>query len=133
MNNIFREKKWSPYVAGSLVGVLLCLSVLITEKYIGASTTFVRTAGMIERLVAPDHVNNNEYYASKKIKVDWQWMFVFGILFGSLITSKISGDFKLTYIPAMWNGRFGNSTTKRWIAAFCGGVIAMFGARLAGG
>ena len=77
MNNIFREKKWSPYVAGSLVGVLLCLSVLITEKYIGASTTFVRTAGMIERLVAPDHVNNNEYYASKKVKVDWQWMFVF--------------------------------------------------------
>ncbi len=127
------EKEWSPYVAGALVGVLICLSVLIAGKFIGVSTTFVRSAGMIEKIFAPEHVMNNEYFMSKKVRIDWQWMLVVGIFFGSLLSSKISGDFKLTYIPPMWENRFGSSFAKRWLTAFIGGLIAMFGARLAGG
>jgi hypothetical protein len=37
-------ESWSPYLAGSLTGLLLIFSVWFTGKYVGASTTFVRTA-----------------------------------------------------------------------------------------
>ena len=47
--NVFSEKTWSPYVAGALAGLLLVLSVFLTGKYFGASTTFVRAAGLVEK------------------------------------------------------------------------------------
>ena len=40
--NVFREKTWSPYAAGALAGLLLVLSVFLTGKYFGASTTRFR-------------------------------------------------------------------------------------------
>ena len=61
-------KSWRPYVAGALVGLLATASVLVSTKvlgkpkYLGASTTFVRSAGLIEKTVANDHVKNNPYY-----------------------------------------------------------------------
>jgi hypothetical protein len=44
-------KGWSPYLAGALAGLLLIFSVWFTGKYIGASTTFVKTAGLIEKIM----------------------------------------------------------------------------------
>ena len=44
---------WSPYLAGALVGLLAILSVYLTttymgkSNYLGASTTFVRAAGLV--------------------------------------------------------------------------------------
>jgi hypothetical protein len=43
-------KGWSPYLAGALTGLLLVFSVWFAGKYVGASTTFVRSAGFIERV-----------------------------------------------------------------------------------
>jgi len=131
--NILKRKRWSPYIAGGAVGILLCLSVLITGKYLGASTTFVRSTGLIERVFTPERVGNMDYFAKTKVRIDWQWMFVFGIFFGSLIASRLSGDFKATALPPMWNKRFGPNRLRRWIVALVGGAVAMFGARLAGG
>ena len=36
-------------------------------------------------------------------------------------------------MPSIWARRFGPSTTKRFVWAFVGGAIAMYGARLANG
>jgi hypothetical protein len=33
----------------------------------------------------------------------------------------------------MWQSNFGSSVKKRWLHAFVGGVLLLFGARLAGG
>lgn len=131
--NVLKHTSWSPYIAGGLAGVLLCLSVLVTGKYLGASTTFVRSAGLIEKIFASKHVAKTEYFVKKKVNIDWQWMFVAGIFFGALLASKISGDFRATAVPPMWEKRFGPNKIGRWVAAFIGGSIAMFGARLAGG
>jgi len=65
--------------------------------------------------------------------IDWQWMFVAGIFLGSLIAAAVSGTMQLTLLPDMWQKRFGTSVLKRALVAFVGGVIAMFGARLADG
>lgn len=131
--NIFSRQSWSPYAAGAVAGVVLCLSVLIAGKFVGASTSYVRSAGLLERTVAAQHVANSEYFTKTKIKVDWQMLFVFGLLLGSLVSSLISKDFKATPIPAMWEKKFGNSLVKRIVVAFLGGIAVLFGARLAGG
>lgn len=131
--NVFREKTWSPYAAGALAGLLLILSVLITGKYFGASTTFVRAAGYIEQAVVPDKVAGMEYFVKEKVKVDWQFMFVVGVLLGSLASAWLSKEKRAVAIPPMWEGHFGPSRIRRWIAAFLGGIVLMFGARLADG
>ncbi len=130
---VMTRRGWSPYIAGGLVGVLLVASVFLTGKYFGASTTFVRTAGMIEQAVAPEHAAGQEYYKKEKIKIEWQWMFVVGIFFGALAAAAFTKDFKLTPVPPMWESRFGSSKAKRWVAAFLGGIVLMFGARMADG
>jgi len=130
---VMTRKGWSPYIAGGLVGVLLVASVFLTGKYFGASTTFVRTAGMIEQVVAPEHATGQEYYKKEKIKIEWQWMFVAGIFFGALAAAVFTKDFKPTPVPPMWESRFGSSKAKRWIAAFLGGIVLMLGARMADG
>jgi hypothetical protein len=131
--NVLREKKWSPYAAGALAGILLVLSVFFTGKYFGASTTFVRAAGFVEQAVAPDKVANMDYFIKEKVKVDWQFMFVIGVLLGSLVSAWISKEKKAVAVPSMWEGRFGPSRMRRWVAAFLGGIVVMFGARLADG
>ena len=124
---------WNPYVAGCLSGVVVVLSVWIAGKYAGASTSFVRSAGMLEKLVAAERVAKLEYFVKESPIIEWQWMFVIGILIGSFIAAITSGSFKLTPLPPMWQKHFGPSIGKRAVVAFIGGMIAMFGARLADG
>ena len=130
--NWFKKQEWSPYTGGIIVGLLSWFSFL-TVKPLGASTTFVKTAGMVEKLFFPEHVKNLPYFISKVPKIDWQWMLLFGVLLGSYVSAKLSGRFQLSFIPPMWEQGFGTSRLKRWVVAFLGGAIGMFGARLAGG
>jgi hypothetical protein len=60
-------------------------------------------------------------------------MFVVSILIGSLAASTTDRSFRWKALPDMWEMRFGPSRVKRALVAFAGGVVAMFGARLAGG
>lgn len=130
---------WNPYVAGALAGLLAIASVLATTlwasktQFMGASTTFVRAAGMAERTVAPEHVASNAYFTKEKVKVDWQFLFVVGIFLGALVSSLAGSSFKLESVPPTWKARFGGSVGKRAAGAVAGGAVAMFGARLADG
>lgn len=130
---------WSPYVAGALVGLLAIISVYATTvwmgktNYLGASTTFVRAAGLLERMVLPERVAANEYFTKEKVRVDWQFMLVFGIFFGAWLSAKTDKSFKIESVPPTWQERFGPSIGKRAAGAFFGGIVAMFGARMADG
>jgi len=124
---------WSPYLAGAFAGLVLVLSVWIAGEYFGASTSFVRSAGLFEKIFSAERVSQMEYFAKTTPKIDWQWMFVIGVLFGSLIAAKMSGTFKVQAVPDMWQAKFGANVTSRGIVAFIGGTVAMFGARLASG
>lgn len=130
---------WSPYLAGALLGLLAIASVYATAhflgktSYLGASTTFVRAAGILEQRINSEHVAGNEYFKETKIKVDWQFMLVLGIFLGALISSTTDNSFKIESVPPTWEDRFGPSTGKRAAGAFLGGIIAMVGARMADG
>jgi uncharacterized membrane protein YedE/YeeE len=127
------EGSWSPYIAGGLSGLVIIVSVLWTGQFFGASTSFVRSAGMLGKVLEPERVAQLEYFIRYLPKFDWQFMFVIGIFLGSLIAALWSGSFKWQGVPDMWAERFGTSPLKRGIVAFIGGIIAMFGARLADG
>ncbi|MBN1296980.1 YeeE/YedE family protein, partial [bacterium] len=64
---------WNPYLAGALVGILAIISVYATTEwmgktnYLGASTTFVRAAGLIERAIIPERVAGNAYFTKEKV------------------------------------------------------------------
>jgi hypothetical protein len=126
-------KGWNPYLAGALTGLVMIFSIWLTGKYFGASTSFVRSAAMLENLVAPDRVAGQPYFLKNVPKFDWQWLFVAGIFLGALLSAKLFDDFRLQAVPPMWQERFGPSPWKRGAVAFVGGIVAMFGARLAGG
>lgn len=125
--------RWSPYVAGALTGILIVLSAATTGNYFGASTSFVRTAGMLERLLDAGRVAQMSYFLRFAPRIDWQWVFLVGILLGSAASAAQSGSFRLRGVPPMWEQRFGSNPALRAAAAFAGGVAAMFGARIAGG
>lgn len=134
-----KDGGWSPYLAGALAGLLAVLSVWATTeilgspKYFGASTTFVRAAGIVEKGFVPEHVANNEYFRSTKVKVDWQFLFVLCIFIGALLSSRMDGSFQSEKVPPVWSDRFGSRVGVRAAGAFLGGILAIFGARLAGG
>ena len=132
------KQPWSPYLAGGVTGILLVLSVLISGHFLGASTTFARSASVIEQALGID-TSTIDYFTNKKGKYgpsslpNWQLMFVIGIILGAFISSKLSGEFKFQTVPGMWRERFGPSPLKRGVVAFIGGTVALVGARLAGG
>ena len=133
MGSNVKDRGWSPYLAGALTGLVMVLSVWITGKYFGASTTFVRSAGLLEKAFSAARVAKMEYFIKEVPKIDWQWMFVVGIFVGSFIAAKTSATFRWQAIPNTWQSRFGTNATKRGVIAFVGGLVAMFGARLADG
>jgi len=133
MRDFGDKRSWSPYLAGALSGLVLVLSVWFAGKYFGASTTFVRSAGLIEKIFASERVAKMEYFIKQTPTIDWQWMFVVGIFIGALIAAVSSGTFRWKAVPDMWESRFGSGTALRAFVAFAGGLIAMFGARLADG
>ena len=90
-------------------------------------------AGMIERFCTPARVAHMEFFHTVRPAIDWQWMFVIGIIAGSFLAAITSGSYKLKVLPDMWESRFGPSRAKRAGVAFVGGLVAMFGARLADG
>jgi len=126
-------KQWSPYIVGIGIGILSWFSFLISDKPIGCSTAFTRTSGMIERLFSGKRVLEKNYYVRFPPIVDWEWMLVVGVIIGSFISAKLSGQFHMQWIPDTWSSTFGSALITRWLIALFGGVIIGFGARWAGG
>ncbi|MEF9427398.1 MAG: YeeE/YedE family protein, partial [Candidatus Mariimomonas ferrooxydans] len=77
-----KDTGWNPYLAGSLTGLIIIISAWITGIYFGASTSFVRTAGMIEKFLNTERAVTKEYFMQFAPVIDWQWMFVAGIFIG---------------------------------------------------
>lgn len=124
---------WSPYVVGALIGVLSMLTFYFSNKPLGASTAYARIAGMLGMVVAPRHTRELKFFKDKKPIVDWELMLVVGAILGAFLAAWHGNELTLRWLPPMWEARFGESIGLRLAAAFVGGVLMAFGARLAGG
>lgn len=126
-------ERWSPYAAGIGIGILVCLTFLLSDKPIGCSTAFARTSGMIERLFRGKKVLDRPYFQSFRPEVDWEWMLVIGIVIGAFLSALLSGRFRVQWVPDSWTAVFGASISKRLVVALAGGILMGFGSRWAGG
>lgn len=129
----FTMHRWSPYVVGAGIGVISWISFLISDKPIGVSTAFARTIGMILKRFHAEKIEQNKFFREIEPKVDWQWMLLVGIIIGAAISSLLSGEFNLSWVPQRWSLKFSSAAFPRLIAAFAGGTIMGLGARWAGG
>jgi len=126
--------------AGISLGLLLTIATALV-KPLGVSTQFVVTDAAAIHQVAPEFAEKNTYLSKYGEKTDWGigygWMLVLGMFAGGGITARLlrnkQPDADKGSMPAMWTGRFGASHLKRYLAAFGGGFLLLFGARLAGG
>ncbi len=60
-------------------------------------------------------------------------MLVIGVVIGALVSSILSGDFNLQWIPSVWSLNFGNNIVLRLVVGFAGGILLGFGSRWADG
>ncbi len=127
--------RWNPYLVGALIGVLSILTFSLVDKPIGMSTGIAQASGACALpVLGSAGVAANTYWAKKAVPAwDYGSLFVLGTLFGAFVSAVVSGSFKLESVPAVWRERFGPSVIKRMAAAFLGGVVIIFGARLADG
>jgi len=131
--SVFEQVRWSPYLVGAGIGILSILTFMVSNEAIGVSGAFARTAGMIEKLFRGRKVEHKEYYQKNAPKINWEWMFVVGLIIGSFISARLSGDFEIVMVPQRWLASAGDSRLLRWSVAFLGGATMGFGARWARG
>ena len=139
--NPLRRKRWNPYVVGALIGVLSWITFLTMDRALGTSSSLVHVAGLIETATGnADKVTGpaaNSYFQKeineKTPMFDWQVFLVIGVFIGAILSSRLSGDKSTECVPGLWSWRFGPSRSKRYAAAFLGGAVMLFGARMAGG
>jgi len=125
--------KWSPYAVGAGIGILSWFTWLLSNEPIGCSTTFARSAGMFDRLFRGSRVEERPYFQEVKPVVDWQFMLVIAIIIGAFVSSMISGDFTMQWIPPVWRFHLGDSIILRLIIGFTSGILLGFGSRWADG
>lgn len=130
-----RKMSWSPYVVGAGIGVLSWFAFATANRPLGITTAFENTAALGVKTVAPPLARTHGYYLQPEHqpKIGWEWMLVLGVFLGALASSLISGDRERLRVPALWADRFGAGKTARYLAAFGGGALMMFGSRLARG
>lgn len=125
----------SPYLVGGALGLLNTFAFATASRGLGVTTAFEDAAALVARRVAPDAMHVNAYVARREgtPKVDWESLLVVGVLAGSYLAARAASERSARAIPAAWTRRFGKSRTKRYVAAFVGGAVMMFGARMAKG
>jgi uncharacterized protein len=126
----------SPYVAGAAFGLLSALSGVVAKQMLGASASFISTAGLILQGVAPSLADNMYFKFVMPPSVSWQMLLMVGVIAGAFVAARLMNDFKFRWIPGpdpQWKTVFGPSRLKRALIVFFSGMIVEFGARLAGG
>lgn len=130
-----REKAWSPYAAGILIGLLQIPAFLIIETALGASSSYVTVGGVLMSWVDPSilKIDYVARHVATTAKNWWQVALVVGIAIGAFSSAWLSGARREPVSP-IWSRALGTTlAAKRYAVAFVGGFVMLFGARLADG
>ncbi len=117
-------------VLGGIFGVVSALSILAWGP-IGVSGTYPRFIGAILRRVDPAYALANPYLEKMGSFLKPETFLVFGLLIGGFLASRIGQQTKAAATEYIHTGE--KSKGRRNLDAFLGGVLIVFGARIAGG
>jgi hypothetical protein len=130
-----KKRSWSPYWVGAAIGGLETAAMLTAKKPLGITTAFENTAALAAEKIAPEKMGIDEYKRERgeAPKIDWEVGLVAGVVLGSMLSARLSGDQAPPAVPDTWRKKVGQSRALRYAAAFGGGVLMMLGARMAKG
>jgi len=126
------RKRMSWITGGILLGLLNTFAVA-TYGALGVSRSHVVVDGMLLRLFGSDLPSTNSYLSLVPDQADWLLMIAPGMIIGGFLAALLTGTINTRSVPRLWKSRYGNSRPKRFAAAFAGGFLLLFGARIAGG
>lgn len=136
-----------------MLGGVFLLAVWLV-KPIGVSTQFVIADGIVWDAINPEIVTVNEstksgyestnaylnksggkYAKSVANPLNYGYIFVFAMMLGAWISSKLRGGQgrQENEIPQVWRENYGDSKIKRYLTVFFAGILVLYGSRLAGG
>lgn len=128
-----RKAYMNPYLAGTLLGLVLLSAMVISGRGLGASGGLKYCVVSAVGAVSPDHVQNSTYYSKyftdgRNPLKSWLSIEILGMLIGGFISGAVSGrlGLKVEKSPHI-------SNKKRFTYAFLGGLLFVFGAQLARG
>lgn len=125
---------WAPYLIGIGIGVLSWIAFVVVNNPIGITTALSQVSGAVATpVIGAEAVATNKYWAKNAFKLDYGTLFLVGTMLGGFFSALMAGTLKAETVPTVWAERFGPSVSKRLAVAFLGGVVAMYGARLANG
>ena len=132
-----KSPEWSPYVAGSGLGVVMVIALLLSNALLPAPQ-LVGASGAYENLVAPVGLAlDPNYLYFKSIMppgITWAVLSLLGVFLGGLVSALLSGTFKWRKLPdKQWTEIFGPSVAKRWIIVFLAAALLEYAAGIAGG
>lgn len=131
---VMREKLWSPWAAGAMLGMTITFSYAAVDKTVGVSGGFENIASILVHALKLPWANSMYFKFQMPPVVGFQIILFAGMLLGAFTASKWSRDFKIRFMPdQLWVENFGPSKLKRWLMIFIGGVIIEFSAGIAGG
>jgi uncharacterized protein len=129
-----RRFHFSPYGVGAGIGMLSWIAFGVAKDPLGVTTAFSRLASWFALpILGADGVAANSYWKAMPLSLDYGVLFLIGLFFGAMASALLAGTFRIELVPSVWRERFGGSVVGRFVAAFIGGAIIMYGARLAGG
>lgn len=151
------DRYWNWLTGGLALAAIAVLAVVLV-KPIGVSTQYVIANGIVWNMFDDNiaiktvdeagkshYSSSNAYLDKSKGKyaksidnpLSYGLIFVLAMIGGGFIaakSSKSSPDHQERRSPEVWSERFGHrSKGKRYLVAFIGGFLVLFGARLAGG
>ncbi|NJK94016.1 MAG: YeeE/YedE family protein [Bacteroidales bacterium] len=128
-----KKKYMNPYLAGTMLGLVLLLAMFLSGRGLGASGGIKYCVVSIVGAVTPSHAENSIYYSKyfeggKNPILNWLPIEVLGILAGGFISGMVSRrlKFRIEKSPNI-------SNSKRLLLAFLGGLFFVYGAQLARG
>jgi uncharacterized protein len=131
--NKMKNRYMNPYVAGTLLGLVLLAAMFISGRGLGASGGLkycvVSIVGAVDRTHADKSVFYSKYFEDgKKPLKNWLVLEITGVVLGGFISGALSRRLKFRIEKSP-----GISNTRRLIFAFLGGVFFVYGAQLARG
>ncbi|MBN2398338.1 MAG: YeeE/YedE family protein [Deltaproteobacteria bacterium] len=146
--------QWNWFTGGIALGLVFFFAVLLV-KPIGVSTQFVIFDGIVWNALSDDvitknpdaksgYASTNAYlnksggkYAKNSAKpFNYSFIFVLSIILGAFLSALTGGPRPTAadrVAPEVWRSRFGEKGSTRYVVSFIGGVVTLFGVRLAGG
>lgn len=127
------KKRYIGWMYGGILLGLLNTFAVATYGALGVSRNYVVTDNMALNAAGSNLPETNSYLSLYPGVADWLYMISIGMILGGFLASLIYRGFNTRTVPDLWAQRFGDSRLKRFAAAFAGGFLLLFGARIAGG